>query len=405
MANGTPTTVQRLFDEVTGGLRTGDNVVLQTDEETDADVVLADVLRPSPERAPLVYVSFRLPPGEVHRRFAAGWDPGRLLLVDCHPDGTADRPADAGVRVQHLPDATPEAVRSVVQAATQELGAGTTYVFDGLTGMQERWSAEDALSLFLYACPKLYDERTIAYWTLRRSAHTPAFLSRLAQVTQVVIDLGRAGDRRWMELCKAHGRSEDLVGGRVEFTVDEAGAQLLDRTPATRQRVGYLIKQQRLTAGLSQAELARRVGVTPSALSQTERGHHGVSGDVLVRVWEALGVPFTVDPENTTHQVFARSSRLVEELQPGATTETITDTARFAAHVVTWAANAAGNRPLFVTKRREFVLVVDGVLQLSIGRAEETLQQGDAILLNEPVRAWRNPADVPARAVWTLLPS
>lgn len=402
--SGTPTTVHEVLNELTDGLRTGDNVVLQCDEESDADLVLAAALQPSPERAPLVYISFRLPAGEVHRRFGAGWDAERFLLVDCRPAHASTDPAGPDVRVQRLPDASPEQVRSTLQQVTADLGPGTTYVFDGLTGMQERWSADEALSLFLWACPKLYEERTIAYWTLQRSAHSPAFLSQLAQVTQVVIDLGHENDRRWAELRKAQGRPEELLDARMEFVADGGAVTLLDRTPPNRQRVGRLIRQQRIAAGLSQAELARRIGVSASALSQTERGRHGISGDVLMRAWEALGVPLGgVDEGRSTHRLFPRSGRLAEEPQVGVAVETIVEAPDMAGHLVQFDPGASGSRPLFATKRREFAVVLDGLLQLSIGQSDETLQQGDAILVNEPVRAWRNPADVPARVLWMLL--
>ncbi|MEX0659673.1 MAG: helix-turn-helix domain-containing protein [Egibacteraceae bacterium] len=400
----TPTDVQDLFDELTGGLQSGDNVVLQTDHDSDGDLVLAAALQSMPDRAPLVYISFRLSPAEVHRRFAAGWDPERFLLVDCGPSDAQAEPAPDDVLVRHLQDATPDGVRSTVHAVTREFDTGATYVFDGLTGMQERWGPDEALSLFLWACPKLYEERTIAYWTLQRPAHTPAFRSRLAQVTQVVINLGHDGDRRWMELGKAHGRPADLVGARVEYRADGQGVCLLDRIPATRHRVGRLIKQQRLCSGLSQSELARRVGISPSALSQTERGHHGVSGDVLLRVWEALGVSLsTLQTGPATHEVFPRSGRTFGELHPGVIAETIVQSPSVTAHLIVWEPGASGHRPLFATKRPEFVVVLEGVLQLSIGQSEETLQQGDAILVREPVRAWRNPAHETARAAWTLL--
>lgn len=398
----TPTSAKDLLDELTGGLRTGDNVVLQADEEADADPVLAAALRPATESDPLVYLSFRLPPGDVHRRFAAAWEHERFLLIDCSQGTDAD-PPPADVRVQRLEDATPAAVRATLQDVTHELGAGTTYVFDGLTGMQQRWTPDEALSLFLWACPKLYEERTIAYWTLQRSAHDPAFLSALAQVTQVVVDLGRIGNHRWMELRKALGRPEELVDARIEYIDNGDVVHGVERTPAGRQRVGRLIKQQRTAVGLSQAELARRVGVSASALSQTERGRHGVSGDVLLRVWEALGLPLGDVEAGRSHRVFPRSGREVHDLQPGVMDEMILETANLAAHLLECEPGASGTRPLFTTKRREFAFVLDGLLQLSIGQSEETLQQGDAIVINEPLRAWRNPADVPARALWMLL--
>lgn len=398
----TPTTMQEIVAELTGGLRTGDNVVFQVGEEADADLVLATALQPGPDSAPLVFISFARSPGEVHRRFATGWDPQRLLLVDC--SGALDaEPAPPGVRVQHLPEATLPDVRSMLQQAMLDLGPGTIYVFDGLTAMQQRWSAQDALSLFVWACPKLYEERTIAYWTLERAAHTPAFLAKLAQVTQVVIDLGREGERQWMELRKAQGRPDDLLDGRVEFVAQGETVRLLERTPLDRPRVGRLIKQQRVAAGLTQAELARRVGVTASGLSQIERGHTGVSGEVLMRVWAALGVPVgEPDPGQSTHRVFPRSDRTAEEAQSGVRVETIVESPDMALYVVECQPGASGSRPFFSTKRREYAVVLDGLLQLSIGQSDETLQQGDAILITEPVRAWRNPADVSVRALWML---
>jgi len=400
----TPTSVRDILDELTGGLRPGDNVVLQSDDETDTDPVLAAALQPKPDEAPLVYVSFQLSPGEVSRRFRLGRTPDSFLIVDCSTRGQDAEPAAPDVQVQRLADATAETVRSTLQTITHELGPGTTYVFDGLTGMQERWNADEALSLFLWACPKLYEERTIAYWTLRRTVHTPAFLSRLSQATQVVVDLGRAGDRCWMELRKAAGRPDDLLDARIEFVTDDGGARLVERSPAARQGVGKLIKQQRTAAGLSQAELARRVGVSASALSQTERGRHGISGDVLIRVWEALGVTLSeVHAGRLTHRVFPRSGRVLEDAQPGLQVETILEDADMEAYILQCSPGASGNRPFFATKRREFGVVLDGVLQVSIGQSDETLQQGDAIVVNEPLRAWRNPADVPARALWMLL--
>lgn len=394
-----PPTVHAVLDELAEGIRSGDNVVLQAGEHRDAEAVLRGALRAAPGAA--VYVSFRLPAEEVRSRFADAWDPQRFQLIDCHtPTGDSDDPA-----VQAVPPPTPQTVRTQLSELSTRLGEGTRYVFDGLTELQQRWSPDEALSLFLWACPKLYEERTVAYWTLERPAHTPAFLARLSQVTQVVIDLGREDDHSWMVLRKAAGRPDRVVDARVDFATDGETVLQLERQPSGQQRVGRLIKQQRTTAGLSQAELARRVGVSPSALSQTERGRHGMSGDVLMRVWEVLGVPLAeLGSGAPTHRVFPRSSRHVETLLPGVTDETIVDSPDVAAHQLVFHPGASGTRSPFMTKRREFVVVLDGVLEVTIGRSEETLLQGDAILVVEPVRSWRNPAAEPARVLWVLLP-
>ena len=46
---------------------------------------------------------------------------------------------------------------------------------------------------------------------------------------------------------------------------------------ATAKEIGAGIKNARLTVGITQAELAHRLGVTPQAVSQYERGIKTVS--------------------------------------------------------------------------------------------------------------------------------
>jgi quercetin dioxygenase-like cupin family protein len=50
-------------------------------------------------------------------------------------------------------------------------------------------------------------------------------------------------------------------------------------------------------------------------------------------------------------------------------------------------------------------LILDGVLELQLGQTTQTLQQGDAILLDtQPVTGWRNPAREQTRVLWLLQP-
>lgn len=58
----------------------------------------------------------------------------------------------------------------------------------------------------------------------------------------------------------------------------------------TAKEVGEKIKNARLTVSITQAELARRLGVTPQAISQYERGIKKPKIETIERIADALGV-------------------------------------------------------------------------------------------------------------------
>lgn len=53
-------------------------------------------------------------------------------------------------------------------------------------------------------------------------------------------------------------------------------------------RVGELLRQHRLRRSLTQAELARQIGITQSDLSRMEKGEYRVPLDVLFRILSAF---------------------------------------------------------------------------------------------------------------------
>lgn len=56
----------------------------------------------------------------------------------------------------------------------------------------------------------------------------------------------------------------------------------------TYKNLPALIEQRRHNRGWTQAELARRAGVSPSAISVIEQGHANVSVDTLDKIARAL---------------------------------------------------------------------------------------------------------------------
>jgi transcriptional regulator with XRE-family HTH domain len=415
-----PSTGIDALDEVLGGLGVGDNVVWQAANPAEIEPFVAAFLATAHGATPLAYLSFRLPPGRVLGRFGRVWDSERFILLD---GWTGDQAAGRGrrkgatagaprpARVRRLKDpGDMEQVNRELAEIEDELGPGARPVFDDLTGMQRLWGPEAALALFLRCCPRLYQQRTVAYWLAEREAHPPAFRSRLADITQVILDLKAAPvepAERTLQVVKADGHPPEVTGQTLRYVVaDDGRIQVLHRATGVRERIGEQVRAERIAAGLSQAELARRIGVTPSALSQVERGRHGLSGETLTRLWATLGVPFGpgASPTSPPYRLARRGARQPLAPAPGLLGETVLqDPSGLGMHELTFAAGGSGRRP-FETKQPELVLVLQGALELQLGQQAHTLQQGDAILLGgQPVTAWRNPAREPARVLWLVL--
>lgn len=86
--------------------------------------------------------------------------------------------------------------------------------------------------------------------------------------------------------------------------------------PSTRNHTGVpefgrLVTDYRKRAGLSQTELARRVGLGQQNVSDVELGKHGLAWDTFVAVIEELQIPWAEVVEAFTGHLSGRSSWLV----------------------------------------------------------------------------------------------
>ncbi|HEV2917893.1 MAG TPA: helix-turn-helix domain-containing protein [Actinomycetota bacterium] len=414
-----PSTGIDALDELLGRLGVGDNVVWQAPDPADIEPFVEAFLATAHGDTPLTYLSFRLPPAAVLDRFGQVWDSDRFTLLDGWT-GSQHASSEPSVAVAGLPPqalvrrlkdpADMEQVNRELSEIEDELGPGARYVFDDLTSMQRLWGPEPALALFLRCCPRLYQERTVAYWLLERDAHPPTFRSQLADITQVILDLDTTATQpteRTLQVVKADGHSPAVLGRTLRYAVGDNGAiDVLGAASGTRERIGEQVRAERIATGLSQAELARRIGVSPSAVSQVERGRHGLSGETLTRLWATLGIPFgpAASPTSPPYRLARRGAR--QPLAPGSGMDgetVLQEPSGLAVHELIFAANSSGRRP-FETKQPELLLILEGALELQLGQDTHTLQQGDAILLaTQPVTGWRNPASEPARVLWLLL--
>jgi ribosome-binding protein aMBF1 (putative translation factor) len=84
------------------------------------------------------------------------------------------------------------------------------------------------------------------------------------------------------------GRSADSARRRRASA--SAAYRAEEQRLAQFESIARLVIQHRASRGLSQKELAERIGTSHSAISRLESGRHKVSVETLQRVAEALGM-------------------------------------------------------------------------------------------------------------------
>ena len=88
------------------------------------------------------------------------------------------------------------------------------------------------------------------------------------------------------QLTVAAAQASDMTNGQADIAIDG-------------EKLGARLRQLRLDAGLTQAELARRTGIHRPNIARVEAGRHTPSLETLARIANAIGV-------STTHVLVSR---------------------------------------------------------------------------------------------------
>ena len=175
---------------------------------------------------------------------------------------------------------------------------------------------------------------------------------------------------------------------------------------------GKYMKGLRESVHLSQTELARLVGVTPSSISQFESNQIYPSLPALLKMAEVLSVQvnaFFQDSEDVSPQVLYSASDGVEiklaGLPKGSIHARLLTPLDYEPKAEPYLIEIPPNQKVpahfFIHKGEELGYLLSGKLHLKLKKAAYTVHPGDVIYLtSEMPTHWENPGPTSAQLLW-----
>lgn len=402
------------LDRLTGGIRLGNNVVWQIANAVPIEYFIRSFFNKSNDfQNSIIYVNFNYSPHTICKRFDDLFKSYNVLLIDAftHGKGNSDPvfldfyQSDEDYDLSRITCVqNPRDISSFIGIMNQiqeRHRDGSFYIFDSLTGMSELWKDERAvLDFFAFACPKLYEMNTIAYWVLEQEAHSREFIAGLTHITQIVISVSNThSDNYALKILKLEDRSASNIGVPYSFRIIDREISFDTAIEVDLFKIGVKVRDLRKAALITQAELAARLGMTPGAVSQIENDLIAPSLATLVNLASIFKKPieffiganplnehnrgFRIFRKKDAHPIASRGARILP-----LSDETRGDIRSFS---VTMRGGQTIEGPLLLHKGKELVIVVNGALTLSIDGEEHLLRKGDSILCERSfIDRWSN---------------
>lgn len=418
------------LDQLIGGLRFGDNVVWETEAGSYIDLFVEKFSRQSLiEGHNLVYISFNRSPATIIKKLSALPNQHKITLVDAFTSGKGDNDPtftrfyegkDTSQSINAIKIDNPTDISQFTKAINEieeKNTEGTRYIFDSITGMQDLWGDEvKTYKFFTYACPRLYDLNTVAYWILEKGAHSNSFKANLEHVTQVVIEISHSGAKLFLRINKSEGRYSSDVLKPQKF--DVWGEEIIFYEAEEKDIIdlGSKIKNLRIKRKLTQSDLAQKINATASYISQLERNLISPSIDSLILLSKELQVEpgyFFANVKESFNDGICRKSQLHpinltniewEEVKCYLLSSTsINHRMQPMLMIIEPGRNFSGH---FINyKGEEFIYILKGELEVDIKDKSYVLHEGDSLYLDSVTpSAWRNNGEMSVHAIWVLSP-
>jgi transcriptional regulator with XRE-family HTH domain/KaiC/GvpD/RAD55 family RecA-like ATPase len=415
------------LDRILGGVFIGDNVVWLDDSGSLASVFCLNFIQASQlQEKPIIYVTFDRSPRNLLEKLGPLAEDRSLTILDCFTCGKGasslifmrfyDEPESEWpcniVKVNEPRNM--EQVMDALYGIHGTMKGDVRLVFESITGMQEVWGGEDQLlNFYSHSCPRLYELNTIAYWIMEKRAHSPRLRANISQIAQVVISLDIKRGTTSLTVTKAEKRDLQNFHKPHNYWVKDLTITFDEEKRTTGGvDLGLRLKELRTKRGLSQTELAKLVGVTPSTISQVESNLIYPSLPALLKMAEVLSIDVSsffqetsdakkrlVFPGNEAAEV--RISELPEGSISAKLLTPIDFDPKAEPYIIEIPANKSISSHFFIHKGEEIGYLLSGKLHVKLEKAAYTLRSGDVIYLtSEMPTEWRNPGPSAARLLW-----
>lgn len=192
--------------------------------------------------------------------------------------------------------------------------------------------------------------------------------------------------------------------------------------PEALDGIGPRLREERVRSGLSQRELARRLGLSASLISQLESGMSKPSVGTLYSIVTELGVsldhiirgedyggaqngkPSTPSERPLVHPDERRSIDLASGVRWEQLTSGTEEDVDFLHAIYEVGGSSTPDQSLMRHHGREYGYVISGTLTIEIGFDEYVVGPGDSIVFDStrPHRLY-NQGDVPVHAIWFVV--
>lgn len=418
--------IKQLDKLLGGGIIIGDNVVWYDDAGSLAYIFSLKFIQASmAKKKPLIYLSFDRSMKNLLEQLGPLAKNPSLTILDCFTHGKG-KGSDIFLEFYKKKSLFPcqiiridepgnaDNVMETLFELHKTMKGDVRFVFESLTGMQELWGDEaHILKFYSHSCPRLYELNTIAYWIVEKGAHSERLKVHINKITQVAIDLSIKRGKTSLSILKADKRDLDIINKPCEYwntgldITFDSGRRLSNKI-----NIGIRLKKIRTKKGVSQTELAKLVGVSPSSISQIESNQIYPSLPALMKMAEILSIDmasFFMEPDNSENRVVFSESNAIDVQLPGLPKDSICSKlltavgfdSRIEPYLIEIQPKTKISSHFFIHKGVEMGYLLEGELQLIMASEIKKVHAGNVIYLTaEMPSQWENTGSDLVRLFW-----